>query len=349
MAATHAKVIAELPGSELVGVCSRTRAKAEALAGQYGAAVYTDVAEMVEAEHINALMVCTPHPAHAAVAVPALERGVHTLVEKPLASSLADCDAMLAAAGRGGAKLGVISQRRWYPPVLRVREAIDSGKIGRPVLGIATLLGWRSAAYYESDPWRGTWEGEGGGVLVNQAPHQLDLFLWFMGEVDEVFGCWANLNHPTIEVEDTAVAVVRFKSGALGNVVLSNSQTPALYGNVHVHGSNGASVGVQTDGGAMFIAGVSTIQEPPINDLWLVPGEEDLLAGWTREDETSFAAVDPIEHYFRLQIGDFFDAIREGREPGVTGQDGRRVVELFTAIYESQRTNGVVKFPVGAR
>src|SRR5262249_61287694 len=133
---------------------------------------------------------------------------------------------------------------------------------------------------------------EGGGVLVNQAPHQLDLLQWFMGPIAQLFGCWVNLNHPYIEVEDTAAAIIRFKNGALGNILVSNSQNPALYGKVAVHGSNGASVGVQTDGGAMFIAGMSSIAEPPINDFWNIPGEEGLLEHWQDEDSALFHRID---------------------------------------------------------
>src|SRR5262249_48301642 len=135
-----------------------------------------------------------------------------------------------------------------------------------PILGIATIFGWRDEAYYRSDPWRGSWEHEGGGVLVNQSPHQLDLLLWYFGEIEEMFGYWANLNHPCIEVDDTAIATIRFKNGALGNIVVSNSQNPALYARVSAHGSNGATLGVQTDGGAMFIVGRTNAIEPPFND-----------------------------------------------------------------------------------
>ena len=109
----------------------------------------------------------------------------------------------------------MVSQRRFYEPCQRIRRAIDADKIGKPVLGIATLLGWRGQEYYQSDPWRGKWTEEGGGVLVNQAPHQLDLLQWYMGPIDELFGYWDNLNHPYIEVEDTAIAVLRFKSNGL--------------------------------------------------------------------------------------------------------------------------------------
>jgi predicted dehydrogenase len=253
---------------------------------------------------------------------------------------------MLAAAAEAGVKLGMISQRRLYPAVQRVREAIDGGKIGEPALGEAVLLGWRDEAYYNSDPWRGRWETEGGGVLVNQSPHQLDLLQWFMGPVEALFGYWDNLNHPTIEVEDTAVAVIRFQSGALGSIIVSNSQKPGLYGRVHVHGRNGASVGVQTDGGAMFVAGVSNVTEPSINDLWTVPGEEDRLAEWQAEDARTFQQVDATSHYHRLQIEDFLQAIIDNRPPLIDGAEGRKTVELFTAIYRSQRDQRPVRFPL---
>ena len=226
-------------------------------------------------------------------------RGSHVLVEKPLASTLEDCDAMMEAAKRNNRHLGVISQRRFYAPSQRIREAIDTGKIGNPVLGTIQMLGWRGEAYYQSDAWRGTWADEGGGVLVNQSPHQLDLLLWYMGEIDEVYGVWRNLNHPYIEVDDTALAIVKFKNGGLGNIIVSNSQKPGIFGKVHVHGQNGASVGVQTDGGALFIAGMSSITDPPVNDLWTVPGEENLLAKFIEEDTAFFNTIDATVYYFR--------------------------------------------------
>jgi UDP-N-acetyl-2-amino-2-deoxyglucuronate dehydrogenase len=190
------------------------------------------------------------------------------------------------------------------------------------------------------------WKEEGGGVLVNQAVHQLDILQWLMGPVEELCGYWANLNHPYIEVEDTAVAVLRFKSGALGNIVVSNSQKPGLYGKVHVHGSNGSSVGVQTDGGAMFVAGMSKISEPPVNDLWTVPGEENLLERWKAEDGAFFKTIDATTYYHRLQVEDFLRAVIEDREPAVTGVEGRKTVELFTGIYRSRRDRGPVRFPL---
>ena len=244
--------------------------------------------------------------------------------------------------------LGVISQRRFYEPVIRLKDAIDAGKIGTPVLGVFQMFSWRDRAYYQSDPWRGKWATEGGGVLVNQSPHQLDLLQWLMGEVEEVSGYWANLNHPEIEVEDTAVASLRFRGGGLGSIVTSLSQKPGLYTKVHIHGSSGASVGVETDRGATFVAGMTEIAEPPLNDLWTIPGEEHALAEFQAEDRARFRQIDPTTHYHALQIQDFLRAILEDRPPLVTGEDGRRVVALFTAIYRSQRDRHPIALPLAA-
>jgi len=346
VAQLHAAALQALPESEFVGVCGRPSAKRDAFAAQAGVPAFGKVDELIQKTGAQVLCVCTPHPNHAAPTIAAAQAGVHVLVEKPLAASLADCDAMIAAAAAGRATIGMVSQRRFYPPCQRIRRAIDAGQLDRPILGSAVMFGWRDEAYYRSDPWRGSWAGEGGGILVNQAPHQLDLLLWYLGPAAEVFGYWGNLNHPSIEVEDTAVAVVRFASGALGNILLSNSQNPALHARVSVHGSNGASVGVQTDGGAMFVAGVTQEIEPPYNDVWTVRGEESKLPLWKEADAAFFRGVNPMAFFHRLQIQDFLQAILQGRPPAISAADGRRTVELFTGIYRSMRDNQPVRFPL---
>ena len=334
----HARALAAVDSGELVAVCGRDAGRTAEFAEGYGVPGYTDIGEMVRAESVDVVTVCTPHPSHRAVALAAIEAGAHVLIEKPLATTVADCDAILAAARARGVHVGTVCQRRYYAPCRRAREAIDAGKIGRPAIASAQLLNWRGPEYYASDAWRGTWDGEGGGVLVNQAPHQLDLLLWYMGRAETVYGQWRNVNHPYIEVEDTAVATVTFEGGGLATILLSNAQNPGLYGRVHVHGDNGATIGVQTDGGAMFIAGMSTIAEAPYNDYWLVPGEEHLQPEYKRLDTAEFESVDSMYHYHGLQIADFLDAVADGREPPVTGEEGRAVVELIEAIYTSTRT-----------
>lgn len=344
----HAKALNNLPNAKLAGVWSRTLKSAGVFAQEYNVRAYSKIDELIRKESVDLVIVCTPHPFHLNPTIEAANAGANILVEKPLASTLEDCDKMIAACFHAGVKLGVVSQRRWYKPVKRVHEAIVEGKIGKPVLGTVNMLGWRDKDYYDADEWRGTWEMEGGGVLVNQAPHQLDIFLWYMGDIDEVYGQWKNLNHPYIEVEDTALAIVKFKSGAIGNIIVSNSQKPGIYGKIHVHGESGASVGVQTDGGAMFIAGMSGILEPPVNDIWSVSGEGAKLEKWKEEDSDHFNNIDPTSYYMERQIEDFLFALDAGKEPMVTGEDGRKTVELFTAIYRSTRDNKPIKFPLFA-
>ena len=183
-------------------------------------------------------------------------------------------------------------------------------------------------------------------MLINQSPHHLDILQWLMGPVEEVTGYHANLNHPYIEVEDTALAAVRFRSGALGSVVVSLCQKPGLYAKIHIHGSNGASVGAQTDGGATFIAGMTPVLEPPVNDVWTVPGEEGLLPHFQEEDSARFRGIDATSYYHVLQDREFLRAILGGGPPAVSGADGRSVVELISAIYLSGRERRPVRLPL---
>ena len=342
----HAKGLQSLREANFVAVCDQNQKRVEKFAKKYQIAPYTDVGEMVNLENGEAVFVCTPHPLHAEPAISAMQNGAHVMVEKPLASNLKDCDAMIAAAENAGVKLGVMGQRRLYPPVQRVKQAIVEGKIGKAIIGIVMMFGWRDENYYQSDPWRGTWQNEGGGVLANQASHQLDLLQWMMGPIEELFGYWDNLNHPYIEVDDTAIAVIRFKNGAMGSIVVSNSQKPGLYGKVHIHGDNGASVGVQTDGGAMFIAGMSEIEEYPMNDLWTIPEEENKLDAMYIADMDELKGINLTNYFHALQDQDFLKAIINDQNPMITGQQGRVTVEIFTAIYRSQRDRQPIKFPV---
>ncbi len=344
VAQLHAKALVASENAQLVSVCGRDIKKAQAFATQWGIQARTSAQEMADKDKAQAVIVTTPHPLHAQGSLECLDAGLNVLVEKPMALRVADCDAMIAAALAQGRHLGVISQRRWYPSTRRIKTAIDQGFLGSPLLGQVTILGWRDEAYYRSDPWRGSWAGEGGGVIVNQAPHQLDLLAWFMGRVTGVQGSWINANHPYIEVDDSAVATVYFANGGLGSLFVSNSQKPGIHAKVAVHGSLGVSVGVQTDGGAMFIAGMSGVLEPPYNDLWTIPGQEDMLATWKKEDASYFSRIDPTWHFFKLQIEDFATAIREGHKPAVCGEDGRETVKIIEGIYSSKENQRLIRF-----
>lgn len=343
----HASALKKIENANFTAVCGRDENKSKQFASAYNINSYTSITEMIEKEKMDIVTVCTPHPIHMDSTFEAIDAGANVLVEKPMAISVKHCDLMIDASKRAKKTIGVISQRRLYPSCLRIKKAIDNGKIGKPVFGTVNMLGWRDKKYYDSDSWRGTWSGEGGGVLVNQAPHQIDLLQWFMGsEIDEIYGVAKNLNHPYIEVEDTALAIIKFKNGSLGNIVVSNSQKPGLFGKVHIHGENGSSVGVQTDGGAMFIAGMSKVTEAAVNDIWTIPGEENLLSNWIEEDKTFFNEIDATEYFHFLQIKDFIDAINENRKPLITVEEGKRTVEIFNAIYLSTLKNKPIKFPI---
>ncbi|MDR2788663.1 MAG: Gfo/Idh/MocA family oxidoreductase [Candidatus Accumulibacter sp.] len=340
VAELHAQAIKASSEAELVSVCGRNRERRDAFAARWGIASRDTPEDMARRDEAGAVIVSTPHPQHRDGVLKCFAAGLHALVEKPMALSTAECDDMIAAARDAGKVLSVVCQRRWFPSSQRIRRAIDEGKIGKPVLCQLTLLGWRDRTYYDSDPWRGKWATEGGGILINQAPHQIDLMHWFMGPHEEIHGFWDNFNHPYIEVDDSAVAVVRFKNGGIGSVLASNSQKPGIYAKVHVHGDAAYSVGVQTDGGAMFIAGMSGIAEPPLNDLWTIPEERDLLDEWRADDEAFFRTIDATVHFFTLQIDDFCGAIREGRKPVSTGEDGRETVRFIETLLKTGAPRG---------
>lgn len=349
VADAHAQAYKNLPESNFIGVYSPNAEKAASFAAKYRVQAFCNLEEMLHNPLVQAASICVPHPLHPQMIETCSEARVNAIVEKPMAVDLLGCDQSIAAAERAGIKLGVISQRRFYEPVLRVKNAIEAGKIGRPVLATVTVMGWRDQAYYQMDNWRGRWSTEGGGVMLTQTTHQLDLFQWFMGPIDELFGYWDNLNHPYIEVEDTAVAVIRFKNGGLGTVLVSNSQRPGFYGKIHIHGATGASVGVQTDGGSPFVSGITQYVDPPINDIWTIPSETHLLQDWQEQDEQRCTQIDLMTYYHKRQIHDFLQAILLDREPAVNGSEGRKPVELFTAIYRSQRDGRPVKFPLDAQ
>ncbi|MGB4407519.1 MAG: Gfo/Idh/MocA family oxidoreductase [Sphaerochaeta sp.] len=344
VAHVHAKALNEAKDSTLVAVWGRNKDKADLFAQEWGILAFTDMQRMITEAKVDAVVITTPHPAHKENALAALKGGAHVLVEKPMALTVSDCQEMIECARQEQKKLAVISQRRWFPSTQRIHKAIADGKLGKAMIGQVTMLGWRDKEYYESDPWRGTWDKEGGGVLINQAPHQLDLLHWFLGPVKEVYAQWDNINHPYIEVEDTVVGTVRFESGAIASILVSNSQKPGIFAKVHVHGSNAFSAGVQTDGGAMFIAGRSGVVEPPYNDLWTIEGEQEMLEVWKMEDTAFFKTIDPVSYFFRLQLEDFTQAILNNTTPISSGEEGMETVKIIEGMYISGRTGVPVRY-----
>lgn len=334
IAQTHAAALASLPEAEFVAVCDADEARARAMASEYDVPrVYGDAKEMLGSGEVEAALVCTPHPIHGRLVIAAADAGIHVMCEKPMTIDLGEADRMIAATKAAGVKFGVIFQRRFWPAAQRMRAAIDAGKVGRLTLGECAVRIWRPREYFASEPWRGKWATEGGGVLMNQAVHAIDQLQWFMGPAVEVLGRYATLRHQNyIDVEDTAVATLVFANGALGVVEAASTFDPGFGFRVAVHGDSGATISVweKHEG------------EQGVNDVWSVPGEEEQRAAWEDEDKDHRGFLP----FHRLQIQDFLHAIREDRPPAVTGEEGKKSLEIILAIYQSSRTGKPVKLPM---
>lgn len=325
----HARAIEACEDAELAAVADVAVDKAKALAKEHGdAASYADFREMIARDDIDAVSICTPSGLHGEAAIAAAQAGKHVLCEKPLETTVEKIDAMINAARENSVKLGGVFQWRTYPVSIKAREAVQSGVLGKMVLGDAYLKYYRSQDYYDSAGWRGTWEFDGGGALMNQGVHGVDLLLWIMGDVESVFARTAPLLRK-IEVEDTAVAALKFKSGAFGVIEGTTSSNPGEESMLSLHGDKGTIIMNESK----FLR-------------WAVAEEEGQHAEEKEEmkqveGETKTGVSDPTEIGIRghmIQVADMVKAIREDRDPMVTGESARKSVQLITAIYESSRT-----------
>jgi UDP-N-acetyl-2-amino-2-deoxyglucuronate dehydrogenase len=309
--------------------------RARALAHEYGVArAHGDLADLLESG-LDAVTVCTPHAAHEAGVLAAARHGVHVLCEKPIALSVEQAEAMIAATDAAGVRLGVLFQRRFWPAAARIRAAIDDGRLGPMVSGGVLARLNRDAAYY-AEPWRGRRDTEGGGVLMTQAIHHIDLLQWYLGRARRVTARCATLVHRgLIEVEDTAGAVVEFSSGAIATIHAATTFRPGLGIRVWISDIHGRTAGVTE-----FPEGVG------FTDLWTVPGEEEFAAVYRADGPFDLPLGRIHEHlmpYHAMQIADFIDAVRHDRAPAVTGRDALGSLEIIQAIYESDRTGRVVR------
>ena len=333
----HTRAINEIPGARLAAACDRTLANAQKIAkmAEAGCETYTDVDAMLEDPEIDVVCVCTPSGAHRDPAVKAALAGKHVVVEKPLEITVPRCDAIIDACSTSGVRLCAIFPSRFTPANQTLKTAIDMGRFGKLTLGDTYVKWWRTQDYYDSGKWRGTWSLDGGGALMNQAIHNVDLLQWLMGDVESVFAMAATLAHVRIEVEDTCVALLRFKNGALGTIEASTGAYPGLLKRTEIHGDRG-SVRVEQDDVTLWDFQIKT------------PSDSEIFAAMGNTSGHKAGASDPrgITHAgHREQLADFLLAIDENRAPFVDGRDGRKSVEIIRAIYHSARTGLPVSLP----
>jgi UDP-N-acetyl-2-amino-2-deoxyglucuronate dehydrogenase len=336
----HAEVISGRTGTRLAALVDVEPARAEAVADhvvQLGGVdrppVLTSLEEALARPDVDAVAVCVPSGLHADIAVPALEAGKHTIIEKPIdvTVSAARRVADAAAAAGDGVVTAVISQHRFDPASQVVHRAIAEGRLGRLTSAVASVAWWRGQDYYDSGDWRGTWALDGGGALMNQGVHTLDLLLWFLGRPVQVFARTGLLAHERVEVEDTVVATIEFAGGALATLHGSTAAYPGVSARLQVHGSRGSAV-LDNDELVYFHAA----REGEVVDPYGATG-----SGNQAEAELAAvggsAALDLVSAQAR-QYDDILDAITTGRPPLVGVEQATLALATVRAVYASART-----------
>lgn len=332
----HARAIAELPNARLVAVADSIAERAQQRGEEFGVDHYTDLAPMLARPDVDVVSVCVPSGLHAAIGVQAAQAGKHVVVEKPIDVSLDNADALLEAVRQAGVKLTVISQHRFDEGVQELRGLIDSGRLGRLILGDAIVKWYRTQQYYESGDWRGTWDLDGGGSLMNQGVHYVDVLRWLMGPVDRVFARTATAGH-RIEVEDIALALLRFRNGAVGVLEASTAVFPGFSERVEITGSEGTVI---LESGRMLVRALKDEQ----GEARDYGSKLRLTGGQDAAGASDPAAIPHVSH--RRQLADFLDAIENDREPLVTGEEARQTLELILAVYESARSDREIELPL---
>ena len=313
----HAEAINDIPGAKLVAVWSRDETRGQDLASKYQASSYTDYSQFLQHPNLDIVNVCSPSGLHLEHGQQAAAAGKHVLMEKPIEINLARADALIEACDKAGIKLGVIFQSRFLPLVQQMKAAIDAGKLGRLILGDAYVKWYRAPEYY-ADSWHGTMALDGGGALINQAIHTLDLLRWMMGPVQSAFAMKKALRYPQIEAEDTLVGNLQFANGALGAVVATTSIKPGFKRRLEISGERGTII---LDGDAISV--------------WDIEGEssEQGAAEQITDGSSNPAAISTLGH--RLQIEDMMHAVLEDRQPIINGHEGRKSLEVVMALYQA--------------
>lgn len=311
----------QIAGAVLTGICDVNEQRLDAARQRYNVAAYSTIDALLADSNIDVVAVLTPSGMHAEHAIAVANAGKHVVVEKPMALRLEDADAMIAACDRAGVKLFVVKQNRLNVPVVKAREALAAGRFGRLVLGTVRVRWRRDQTYYDQDNWRGTW-AQDGGVLSNQASHHVDLLEWFMGDVVSV-NARASRTLVDIEAEDTAIATLQFANGALGIVEATNAARPRdLEGSLSILGS----------GGTVVIGGFAVNRMETWDFVDPMLGDESVLKDFS---------VNPPNVYgygHKSYYDHVIDCLKNNSAALVDGLEGRRSLELITALYESIET-----------
>ena len=338
IATFHARAIADIRGARVAACYDAVPAAADRLAEATGCKAYHDLDAMLADPAVEVVTIGTPSGAHMDPAVAAARAGKHVIVEKPLEITLRRCDRIIEECRKAGVVLSTIFPSRFHASSQELKRAVEAGRFGRLTVGDAVVKWYRSQAYYDSGAWRGTWELDGGGALMNQAIHSVDLLAWLMGPVAEVRARTALLAHQRIAVEDVAMATVEFASGALGVIEASTAIYPGYLKRIEIHGTEGSAVMEEEDIVKWDFAKKK-------------PRDEAIHRKMAERKSGGGGAADPAaigHHGHTRQFQNVLQAIRKGTAPLVDGPEGRRSVEIILAVYKAAETGGAVRLPLSS-
>lgn len=327
IAGVHAKAISEIENASLVAVYDIVEEKAARFASEYGAESYSSLEAFFSDERVDIVTITTPSGAHLEPALKAIEHRKNVIIEKPMEVTAERIDLLIAKAKEYGVILSGVFQSRFHEAPLLIKKAIEGGRFGRISLIDAQIKWYRSQEYYDSVPWRGTWKLDGGGALMNQGIHAIDLLCWFGGKVKNVSARTQTLGHTNIEVEDTASAVLEFENGALGVIEGTTCCYPGFLKRIEIAGTDGSAV-LEEESLKCWSFKEETEEDERIREKFL----NYTLTGGGASDPKAIGW-----HGHRKVFENVIDALKNGTTPSITGEEARKSVALIEAVYKSSR------------
>jgi predicted dehydrogenase len=332
----HARAIGDIRGANIAACFDMFPAAADRFAEQQECTAYHDLDAMLADPAVDVVTICTPSGAHMEPAIAAARAGKHVIVEKPLEVTLKRCDKIIDACNKAGVTLATIFPSRFHESSQLLKRAVDRGRFGHLTIGDAYVKWYRTQEYYDSGAWRGTWALDGGGALMNQAIHSVDLLIWLMGPVAEITAHTATLAHQRIEVEDVAMATLRFENGAIGVIEATTAAFPGALKRIELHGSEGSAVLEEED--------ITTWEFAK-----KTKADQALLERMAGRTQTGGGAADPAAigyHGHTAMFKDVLKAIKNGTKPLIDGPEGRRSVEVILAVYKAADAGRAVALPL---
>ncbi|NQX60744.1 Gfo/Idh/MocA family protein [Paenibacillus qinlingensis] len=320
IARTHAEALRQIPGARLVAICSHNASSAKQFAEEYACNWYSDLSTMLQNPDIQIVALCTPSGLHGVQAIMCAEAGKHVLTEKPMGIDTNQIREMIAACHSHQVKLAVISQHRFQPDVIRAKQCIDEGRLGTIIAANASINWYRTQDYYDSATWRGTWKWDGGGALMNQGIHTVDVLQYLAGPVHSVYAQCRTVAHKRIEVEDVAAATLQYKHGGVGTLFASTSCYPGLQSRIELFGQRGSLI----------------LENNCITNLHYM--DQDDTDDYSAQKASNLVSSNPalaVGDTHLVQYIDFIDAIAHDRAPSVSGEEGAKPLSIILAAYQS--------------